>query len=82
MQTCAMECNFSFLKSKRLADLVITSEATYVQQATACQNGRQPARRNAAVDQDVRSGDSFELAPAWMASSARDITQITGEKIR
>jgi hypothetical protein len=75
-----MECNFSFLKSKRLADLVITSEATYVQQATACQNGSQPARENAAVDQDVRSGDSFELAPAWMASSARDITQITGEK--
>jgi hypothetical protein len=28
------------------------------------------------------SGDSFDLAQVRVASSARDITQITGEKIR
>lgn len=33
--------------------------------------------RNLAVDQDVRSGDSFELAVVWAASS---ITRITGEE--
>jgi hypothetical protein len=36
--------------------------------------------RNLAVDQDVRSGDSFGLALAWMASSDRDITRITGDE--